>query len=137
MLAEVFDPRNSKGKRHPLKSILGFLVVGFMCGHKGLQSHRTQKIHYGITSLSPEEASAERLLSLRRGHWSIGNKSHWMRDTLLGKNTSPVRCGAIPQVMAAFQNTALSVFRFTEATRIADMMKYYASNPKLAVNIIK
>ena len=40
MLAEVFDPRNSKGKRHPLKSILGFLVVGFMCGHKELQSHR-------------------------------------------------------------------------------------------------
>ena len=97
----------------------------------------TQKIHYGITSLPLEEASAERLLSLRRGHWSIENKSHWMRDTLLGKDTSPVRCGAIPQVTAALRNTALSVFRFTGATRIADMMKYYASNPKLAVNIIK
>ena len=39
--------------------------------------------------------------------------------------------------MAALRNTALAVFRFTGATRIADMMKYYASNSKLAVNIIK
>ncbi len=53
-------------------------------------------------------ASAERLLSLRRGHWSIENKLHWMRDTLLGEDTSPVRCGAIPQVMAALRNTVLS-----------------------------
>ena len=41
MLAEVFDPRNKKGKRHPLKSILGLLVVGFMCGHKGYTSIAT------------------------------------------------------------------------------------------------
>ena len=91
----------------------------------------------GLQVYPLEEASAERLLSLRRGHWSIENKSHWMRDTLLGKDTSPVRCGAIPQVTAALRDTALSVFLFTGATRIADMMKYYASNPKLAVNIIK
>ncbi|MCG9128470.1 transposase family protein, partial [Candidatus Poribacteria bacterium] len=38
MLAEVIDPRNKKGLRHPLKSILGLLVVGFMCGHKGYTS---------------------------------------------------------------------------------------------------
>ncbi len=96
----------------------------------------THKVHYGITSLNPEEASAEHLLALRRGHWSIENKSHWMRDTLLGEDASPVRCGAIPQVMAALRNTALSVFRFAGITRIADKMKYYASKPKLAVNMI-
>ncbi|RKU18717.1 hypothetical protein C6501_02415 [Candidatus Poribacteria bacterium] len=39
----------------------------------------THKIHYGITSLKPEAASAERLLTLRRGHWSIENKSHWIQ----------------------------------------------------------
>ena len=97
----------------------------------------TTKVHYGITSLKPSEASAEHLLELRRGHWSIENKSHWMRDTLLGEDASPVRCGAIPQVMAAMRNTALSVFRFAGITRIADMMKYFASKPILAVNMIK
>ena len=38
----------------------------------------THKVHYETTSLKPEEASAEHLLTLRRGHWSIENKSHWM-----------------------------------------------------------
>ncbi len=97
---------------------------------------RKTKVSYGITSLTPEEASVERLLELRRGHWAIENKSHWMRDTQLGEATSAVRCGAIPQVMAALRNTALAVFRNAGVTQIADTMKYYASKPKLAVNLI-
>ena len=32
ILAEVPDPRNDKGKRHPLESILALLVIGLMCG---------------------------------------------------------------------------------------------------------
>ena len=97
----------------------------------------TRKVHYGITSLNPDEASAKCLLTLRRGHWSIENKSHWMRDMVLGEDASPVRCGAIPQVMAAMRNTALSVLRFAGYTAISDTIKYLASKPKLAVNLIK
>ncbi len=52
------------------------------------------------------------------------------------KEKTNVRCGAIPQVMAALRNTALAVFRFAGVTQIADTMKYYASKPKLAVNLI-
>ena len=57
----------------------------------GEEKHTVQ---YGITSLSPEEASAERLLTIKRGHWSIENKSHWIRDNLLGEDASPsqMRC---------------------------------------------
>ena len=32
MLATLQDPRKEKGKRHPLRSILGLIVVGLMCG---------------------------------------------------------------------------------------------------------
>ena len=41
MLAEVPDPRNKKGKRHPLKSILALVVIGLMCGHNGWTSIAT------------------------------------------------------------------------------------------------
>ena len=111
----------------------------FQCHYtyKNLKTgEETTKVHYGITSLTPEEASAERLLILKRGHWSIENKSHWMRDTQLGEDASSVRCGAIPQVMASMRNTALSVFRFAGITRITDKMRYFASRPKLAANMI-
>lgn len=40
-LAEIQDPRNNKGKRHPLKSILGLNIIGFMTGHKGWTSIAT------------------------------------------------------------------------------------------------
>ncbi len=76
----------------------------FQCHYtdKNLKTgEETTKVHYGRTSLTPEETSAECLLTLKRGHWSIENKSHWMRDTQLGEAASSVRCGSIPQVMAA------------------------------------
>ncbi len=41
MLSEVPDPRKSKGKRHPLASILALIVTGLMCGHKGWTSIAT------------------------------------------------------------------------------------------------
>ena len=46
---------------------------------------------YGITSLTPEKASAADLLKLRREHWTIENKSHWVRDTVLGEDASQVQ----------------------------------------------
>ena len=112
-------------------------VIQFRSTRKNVKTgEETIKVHYGITSLKPEEASAERLLRLRRGHWSIENKSHWIRDTTLGEDTSSVRCGAIPQIMAAVRNAALAVLRFAGVDRIADEIKYLASKPQLAVNLI-
>ena len=52
-----------------------------------------QKTQYGITSLTPTEASAKDLLTLRRGHWTIENQSHWVRDVVLGEDASQVRSG--------------------------------------------
>ena len=94
-------------------------------------------MQYGITSLTPERASATDLLKLRREHWTIENKLHWVRDTVFREDASSVRTGVIPQVMAAMRNTALSVLRFTGHTKITDALQYFAAQPKLAVNIIK
>ena len=97
----------------------------------------THKVQYGRTSLDPKEASAERLLTGRRGHWSIENKVRWVRDVVFGENASPVRCGGIPQVMAAMRRMAMTVLRFAGYTAIAKATHFFASKPKLAVNLIK
>ena len=90
-----------------------------------------------MTSLSPEEASAEHLLTIRRGHWTIENKVHWVRDYVFREDVSPVRCGAISQVVAAMRNTAMSVLRFPRYTAIAKATHFFASKPKLTVKLIK
>ena len=94
-------------------------------------------VQYGITSLTPQRASAADLLKLRREHWTIENKLHWIRDTVFDEDASTVRTGVLPQVMAAMRNTAISVLRFTGHTKITDALQYLAAKPKLAVNLIK
>ena len=108
-------------------------------------THKEQKntgivkchVQYGITSLTPERASAADLLKLRREHWTIENKLHWVRDTVFREDASSVRTRVLPQVMAAMRNTALSVLRFTEHTKITDALQSFAAQPKRAVNLIK
>ena len=95
--------------------------------------HQTQ---YCVTSLSPEVASAKDLLKLQRGHWTIENKVHWVRDTAFREDASQARTGSLPHVMAALRNTALSVLRFSGYTKIAETLRLFASEPKLAVNLI-
>ena len=100
-------------------------------------AHVKCHVQYGITSLTPQRASAADLLKLRREHWTIENKLHWVRDTVFQEDASCVRTGVIPQVMAAMRNTALSVLRCTGQTKITDALQYFAVKPKLAVNLIK
>ena len=97
-------------------------------------THQTQ---YGITSLTPTQASAEDLLTLRRGHWTIENKLHWIRDVVFHEDASQVRTGNIPHVMAALRNTALAVLRLTGHTKITEALRDCAAKPKLAVKLIK
>ena len=99
----------------------------------GEVSRHTQ---YCITSLSPEVASAKDLIKLQRGHWTIENKVHWVRDTAFREDASQARTGSMPHVMAALRNTAMSVLRFNGYTKIAETLRLFASEPKLAVNLI-
>jgi len=61
---------------------------------------RTETV-YGVTSLTSHQATSARRLERVRGHWQIENQSHWVRDVTFDEDRSHVRCGHIPQVMAA------------------------------------
>ena len=91
---------------------------------------------YGITSLSAERASAADLLKYKRGHWSIENRSHWIRDVVFGEDASEVRCGDIPAVMAVLRNTALAILRFAGYTHISKTMRLLAGKPKQALKLL-
>ena len=91
---------------------------------------------YGITSLSPEQADASRLQHLVRCHWHIENRSHWVRDVTFGEDHSQVRCGNIPQVMAAFRNTAIGLMRWLGYENIAAACRYFAAQPWDALEAI-
>jgi predicted transposase YbfD/YdcC len=91
---------------------------------------------YGVTSLRPERATPERLLALVRGPWQIENQSHWVRDVTFDEDHSQVRCGNIPQVMAALRNTAIGLLRDAGYANIAAAGRRLAAQPLQALALI-
>ncbi len=48
-----------------------------------------ESIRYGVTSLPATIAIPERVLKLKRGHWTIENGLHYVKDVTLGPLLSP------------------------------------------------
>jgi predicted transposase YbfD/YdcC len=90
----------------------------------------------GVTSLRPERADAARVLALVRGHWHIENQSHWVRDVTFDEDRSQVRCGSIPQIMAALRNTVIGLLRWAGYTNIATACRRLAAQPTQALVLI-
>jgi predicted transposase YbfD/YdcC len=94
------------------------------------------EVVYGVTSLSSERATPGRVLDVVRGHWSIENKSHWVRDVTFDEDRSQVRCGSIPHVMAALRNTTIGLLRWAGHTNIAAACRRLAAQPAQALALI-
>ena len=95
-----------------------------------------EEVVAGVTSLEPERADAARILALVRGHWSIENRSHWVRDVTFDEDRSQVRCGYIPQVMAALRNTVIGLMRWAGYTNMAAACRRFAAQPTAALRLI-
>jgi predicted transposase YbfD/YdcC len=77
---------------------------------RDLHTDRWQTVTvYAITSLPFEQAHPARLADLLRGHWTIENGLHWVRDVTFAEDASQVRTGNAPTVMAALRNLAIGV----------------------------
>jgi predicted transposase YbfD/YdcC len=90
----------------------------------------------GVTSLAPERADAARLLALVRGQWHSENQSHWVRDVTFDEDRSQVRCGNIPQVLAALRNTIIGLMRWAGYTNMAAACRRFAAQPTAALHLI-
>ena len=97
------------------------------CIERSRENLKTGKINqetaYLITSLSPERADPEKLLSLNRGHWGIENKSHYVRDVTFDEDRSQVRTQSGPRVMATLRNLAINLLRLRGYKNIAQAIR--------------
>ena len=59
-----------------------------------------------------------------------------MRDVTCDEDRSQVRCGSIPQVMAALRNTVIGLLRWTGHTNIAAACRRLAAQPAQALALI-
>lgn len=92
---------------------------------------RTAIAVLGVTSLSAREAAPEHLAAYVRGHWAIENKIHWVRDVTFREDSSQIKTGSRPRIMATLRNLAIGLIRQAGYTKIAATIRRIRNDPRL------
>lgn len=95
-----------------------------------------EAVRYGVTSLPATIAIPERLLKLKRGHWTIENSLHYVKDVTMGEDKSTVHSDNGPKIMAALRNTAVSLLRHAGFSTIAARLRYNSTHPQAALDLL-
>ena len=66
---------------------------------------------YVVTNLTDAQADPTQLAGLLRGHWSIENRVHHVRDMAYDEDRHQLRTGTGPRVMAGLRNVAIGIIR--------------------------
>ena len=83
-----------------------------------------REIVYGLTSLTPAEASPARLLTLTRAYWGIENGLHYRRDVTFHEDATRLTQGHAGHVMASLNNLVLGLLRLAGFTNLAAARRY-------------
>lgn len=95
-----------------------------------------QETRYAVTSLSRQDADATVLERLWRGHWTIENRVHYVRDLTWGEDAGQAYRGNTPHALAALRNALLTLLRSLGWTNIADALRHYGAQVPRALQLI-
>lgn len=98
--------------------------------------HFMSETAHGITSLSAQEASPQRLLQLIRNHWGIENGLHYRRDETLREDWCHLRRGHAARAMATLNNLVIGLLLGRGQTNVPAARRYYDAFPVEAVKLI-
>jgi predicted transposase YbfD/YdcC len=94
------------------------------------------EVAYGVTSLTVQEASPQRLLELVRKHWEIENQLHYRRDDTLREERCTLRTGHAAPMMAAINNLVLGILRRQGVTNVPDARRHFQRYPEEALTLV-
>lgn len=97
---------------------------------------RSEEISYGITNLAPDEAQAAQVEALWRGHWTIENRKHYVRDVTLGEDRNQMHTGDAPRVLASLRSGLIDLWRSLGWTNIAEAIREYAASVERTLILI-
>lgn len=89
-----------------------------------------------VTSLTPQQASPAALLGIVRGHWSIENRSHWVRDVTFDEDRSQVRRRFAPRMMAIVRNLVTAIIRLLGYRFVPQGLRHFARRSRLALDLL-
>ena len=123
-----------------LNDYLDFPGVGqvFAIGRQTVEvnsAKRHSETVYGVTSLSPQGASPQRLLTLNRGHWTI-EATHHILDWSFDEDRSRIRTGHGPENMTRLRRFAIGLIK-ARGLAVAETMRRLSRNPRRVLDFLK
>jgi predicted transposase YbfD/YdcC len=91
---------------------------------------------YGLTSLSSERVSLQHVEFFWRGHWTIENRDHYVRDVTLGEDQCRMHTESAAQALAALRNGVLMALRHQGWENIAAALRHYGASIQKALALI-
>jgi predicted transposase YbfD/YdcC len=88
----------------------------------------SQEMEYGITSLTREKASPQRVLQIRRKHWRIETGLHYRRDVTFREDATRMTKGAAGQILATIHNVILALIKQAGFHNAAQARRWFAGH---------
>jgi len=89
-----------------------------------------------VTSLTTTQAAPWQLAGYLRGHWTIENELHWVRDVTFAEDASQVRIGTGPRAMTTLRNLAIGALRLAGSANIAAALRHNSRDPTRPLTIL-
>jgi predicted transposase YbfD/YdcC len=95
-----------------------------------------QMVHYGLTSLSRQQASPEQLLRLKRLYWQIETGLHYRRDVTFHEDATRMSHAHATRNLATVHNTILNLFSHLGLHNVAQTRRFFDANPHKAFSLL-
>jgi predicted transposase YbfD/YdcC len=97
----------------------------------------TKVIAYGLTSKTPDMASAKDVLKDNRGHWSIENSCHYIIDWNYDEDRSRIAKGYGPENITRLRRFAVGLLKSKGVQNVSQKMRQLSMTPRMVLDYLK
>lgn len=101
----------------------------------GTRKWRTEIVP-GVTSIPAGRIRNEHIADGVRGHWTVENRLHWVRDVTFDEDRSQIRTSNGPRVTASLRNMAVSAMRLARHENLAAAIRTYSARSDRPVTLL-
>ena len=94
-------------------------------------------IAYGLTSKTPDMATAKDVLKDNRGHWSIENSCHYIIDWNYDEDRSRITKGYGPENITRLRRFAVGLLKSKGVQNVSQKMRQLSMTPRMVLDYLK
>jgi predicted transposase YbfD/YdcC len=107
-------------------------------GHTRTRVTRTgTETVYLVITMTARQAAPAHIATYTRRHWGIENKVHWVRDVTFREDSSQVRTGSRPRILATLRNLNMGLIRQAGLKEIAATIRGTEGDNNLLLAILR